>query len=194
MRKSKLVYGVGVNDADYVVYPLIDGRKVMCPFYRTWKSMVERCYSEKFKERYPTYEGCKVSNEWLTFSNFKKWMEEQDWKGKQLDKDLLIEGNNIYSHKNCIFVSSQLNLFVSENIANRGKYPIGVSFYRQNGKFKSCCCNPFTEKQEYLGYFNCPHEAHEAWRKRKHELACQWADIVEDPRLKQALRNRYKPH
>ena len=36
-------------------------------------------------------------------------------------------------------------------------------------------------------------EAHEAWRKRKHELACQWAEIVEDPRLKQALRNRYKP-
>lgn len=107
MKQKKLIYGVGINDAGYAVMKreeagYVDGkrkRKLVwaCPYFRAWSSMLSRCYSTKWHERYPTYKGCTVSKEWHTFSNFRAWMVTQDWEGKSLDKDLLIEGNKIYS-------------------------------------------------------------------------------------------------
>ena len=187
----KPIYGVGINDSDCVVAKRINGKLLLCPFYKTWKSMLMRCYSEKWQEKYPTYNACTVCEEWLTFSNFRSWMDSQYWYMMQLDKDLLIEGNKVYSPESCIFVSGQLNLFTSRNEEKRGDYPIGVHFNKEKGKLQARCRNPFTKKEEYLGQFDCQNEAHKAWKARKHELSCQWADIVGDERLKHALRNRY---
>ena len=75
----------------------------------------------------PTYKGCSVSEEWLRFSNFKRWMEKQDWDGKQLDKDILFEGNKVYSAETCVFVTSVVNSFTSDSGAKRGEWLIGVS-------------------------------------------------------------------
>ena len=44
-------------------------------------------------------------------------------------------------------------------------------------RFKSQCRNPFTKKREHLGYFTCEQEAHQAWLKRKLELAKELAFI-----------------
>lgn len=114
----KLVCGVGINDADYVFQKwetiIVNGKRKQkliweCDFYRTWKSMLARCYSIKTQERQPTYKGCSVSDEWLTFSVFKNWMEKQDWEDKQLDKDLLFEGNKVYSSETCVFVTRMVS-------------------------------------------------------------------------------------
>lgn len=105
----RLVYGVGVNDADYMLKPTVNGRRECCPFYQKWKSMLERCYSDKNFKKYPSYIGCTVCYEWLIFSKFKSWMENQDWKGKQLDKDIRVKGNKIYSPETCSFVSHAVN-------------------------------------------------------------------------------------
>lgn len=188
---KKLVHGVGVNDAGYSVKPRIKGGRSVCPFYGVWHGMLRRCYSDKFKERNPTYKGCLVCEEWLTFSNFKAWMEKQYWYMMELDKDLLFKGNKVYSPETCIFISNELNQFTVKGDASRGNYPIGVYFHKKAGKLVAQCKNPFEKSTEYLGLFDCPKEAHQAWRKRKHELACKWADIVEDERLKQALKTRY---
>ena len=51
--------------------------------------------------------------------------------------------------------------------------------------------NPLTEKPEHLGYFLTPEDAHEAWRKRKHELAQLVAAKESDPRIVEALKKRY---
>ena len=67
-----------------------------------------------------------------------------------------------------------------------------VCFHKRVKKFSATIGNPFTKKQEHLGYFTCPNEAHQAWKKRKHELACQLADIQTDQRVAEALRIRYK--
>ena len=48
-------------------------------------------------------------------------------------------------------------------------------------------------KREHLGYFSTPEEAHEAWRKRKDDLAQRVADEESDPRVVEALRKRYSP-
>mgnify|MGYP001117231448 CR=1 FL=1 len=153
--------------------------------------MLKRCYSGKYHERKPTYRGCTVCEDWHTFSNFRDWMENQDWEGKHLDKDLLISGNKEYGPETCVFVTSVVNLFTTDSCNSRGEYPIGV--YWQQDKFTARCSNPFTGEREWLGRFDCPDQAHLAWKKRKHELACQLAEseYVTDERVAQALRTRY---
>ena len=190
-KKTKLVYGIGINDANYVIETRVDGKRVKCPYYRTWVNMLERCYSEKLQECYPTYKGCSVCPEWIYFMHFRAWMMKQDWKGRQLDKDLLAVGNKVYSPDTCVFVDRATNSFTTDRAKLRGEYPIGVRFHKPSGKFIAQCCNPFTKKQEYLGYFTCEHQAHLAWKKRKHELACQLAHLQPDPRVAAALRTRY---
>ena len=194
------VYGVGINDADYVVERketvVVNGvrkRKLVwyCPYYRVWKDMLKRCYSPKYRETRPTYAGCSVSEEWLTFSLFRRWMEGQDWEGKQLDKDLLVEGNKVYSSETCVFVTGAVNNFTIDSGASRGEWLIGVCWHKRDGMFISSCRNPLTEKNENLGYFTCEQEAHQAWLKRKLELAHQLAAIQPDERVGRALVDRY---
>lgn len=135
--RRKPIYGRGINDADYLISAEIDGKLVLCPFYRKWTGMFARCYSNAYQLKKPTYIGCTVALEWLTFSVFRRWMVAQDWEGKELDKDLLSPGNKIYSPNTCIFVSSQVNALLSDSAASRGKYPQGVSFEKGRCKFRS---------------------------------------------------------
>lgn len=203
MKTKKLVFGVGTNDADYVTRKWetieVNGRQKRrrvweCPYYRAWYNMLQRCYSVKYQERHPTYAGCTVSEDWLTFSNFKAWMEKQKWEGLQLDKDLLFQGNKVYSAETCIFVTQTVNLFTTDRGNDRGEWLIGVDWDKAAGKFRSRCRNPFTKKQENLGYFTCEQEAHEAWVKRKLELAHELAVIQADPRIVKALIDRYSQY
>lgn len=196
-----MVHGVGVNDADYVVHKretvrYANGRQSrrtvwVCPFYQTWRSMLSRCYYAKYQERQPTYSGCKVSEEWLTFSNFKAWMEKQDWENKQLDKDLLFEGNKIYSAATCVFITQMVNSFTNDCGAVRGRWLTGVDWHKGANKFRAQCRNPLTRKREELGYFTCEQKAHNAWLKRKLELAHRLAAIQTDSRVAKALIDRY---
>jgi hypothetical protein len=189
--RRKPVYGVGINNADYVVRPIINGKPTRCLFYQTWLNMLDRCYSNKYQEKYPTYIGCSVAKEWLTFSNFRRWMENQDWKDKHLDKDILNKGNKAYSPENCVFVSGQLNLFLTDSHKARGAFLIGACWHKQVKKYQSQCSNPFTHKYEHLGYFDSEIDAHTTWKKRKHELALIYADMQTDERIASALRTRF---
>lgn len=201
LSKPRLVYGVGINDADYVVKKweeigYVDGKRKQkliwcCPYYQVWTEMLKRCYSPKYQDRQPTYKGCSVSEEWLKFSNFKRWMEQQDWEGMQLDKDLLFEGNKVYSAETCVFVTQMVNSFTTDCGAARGEWMIGVDWNKRADKFMSRCSNPFTKKREYLGLFNCQQEAHKAWLKRKLELAHLLAEEQADIRVAKALIELY---
>lgn len=199
MKPRKLVFGVGVNDADYVIEKretvgYEDGKRKLvwkCPYYRAWADMLKRCYSAKYQESNPPYKGCSVSEEWLIFSNFRSWMAAQDWEGKQIDKDILFEGNKLYSSDTCVFVTRMANMFITDSRAARGEWLMGVCWHKRDGKFRAQCNNPFTKKREHLGYFTYEQEAHEAWLKRKLELAHELAAIQEDPRVAKALIVRY---
>lgn len=192
-KKDRMVYGWGVNDADYVVTSFVGGKQRICTFYNTWSGMIERCYSKKYKNKFPTYTDCSVCEEWRYFSNFKRWMETQDWEGKQLDKDMLFPLNKVYSPRSCVFIEQKLNSFLTSNTAKRGKYPLGSCFHKASGKF-TALCNDRDGKQKHLGLFSCPNEAHEAYRQYKHKLACKYADEQTDPRIAHALRQWYKPN
>lgn len=120
-------------------------------------------------------------------------MAAQDWVDKELDKDLIIPGNKIYSPETCAFVTPELNKFLTERSSARGDWPLGVQWSKSSRKFITHCNNPFSSKEEYLGLFDCPEEAHVAWRKRKHELALIYASQQADPRIAEALSIRYLP-
>lgn len=108
------VCGFGINDAHYKIRSGKGvGPRHICPFYRSWYAMISRCYSEGEQQRNPSYAGCSVCDEWRYFSNFRRWMMNQDWKNKQLDKDIIIVNNKIYSPSTCAFVEPWVNKLLS---------------------------------------------------------------------------------
>ncbi|AMR57359.1 putative restriction endonuclease [Pseudomonas phage vB_PsyM_KIL3b] len=170
--KPKLVQGVGTNDADYVVQPMVNGKQVVCPFYNRWYAMIKRCYSEKELKKHPEYRDKYVCSEWLLFSNFKAWMETQDWKGKHLDKDLLVQGNKVYSPETCVFVPAWLNSLLTDSEAKRGDLPLGVSRKSLDSKMVNPHSVPYLSHvngctPRYRGAFKTSSEAHKAWQVGK---------------------------
>lgn len=186
--KRTIVFGVGINDADYLTNKRINGKLVACPYYTKWHHMIRRCYSERSLAVNPTYRGCSVCENWLTFSNFKAWMETQDWHGKHLDKDFVVPGNKVYSPENCVFIDQKLNKFINSRASARGNSMIGTFYVQRLGKFRSGCKNPFTGKKEHLGCYSLEIDAHVAWKKYKHRMACMFADIQVDKRVADSLR------
>lgn len=175
---KKLVFGVGINDADYVVKPTINGKQVVCPIFLAWKGMLQRCYDKRGLVKLKTYLDCKVSKEWLTFSNFRSWVLAQDYEGKQLDKDIIKIGNKIYSPKFCAFVDSKVNSLLVGIGKKKGKNLTGA--YPKRNRFMAQC------EGEYLGYFKTEKEAHSAYCVRKSELIRKVA-INQEPRVSDGL-------
>ncbi len=177
-----MLYGKGIKDDDDPVsikdYYYVGGKrksktKWNCPYYSKWSHMLKRCYSEDFQEKYPSYKDCIVCKEWLTYSNFKDWcVAYENREGisvgdYQLDKDILSE-SKIYSPKNCILVTKQINSFIIEKSRDKG-LPTGVCYNTQRGKLSVYCRNPFTKKTENLGYAGSQEEGHSLWKQRKLE-------------------------
>jgi len=189
IRQKKAVFGIGINDANYLTKININNKIIVCPYYQKWKNILLRCYSPKTHEKFPTYKECFVCDEWLTFSNFKSWMEKQDWQGKHLDKDLLVQGNKEYSPSKCLFVTPQINTLLTSRTGGRGEFMLGVYFYKPHGKFRAKC-RCINGGLLHLGYFCSETEAHKAYKKYKYALIAKIAKEQEEP-LKSALL-RYK--
>ena len=193
-RNRKLVYGAGINDVDYCTQPKIDGKQVMCPAYRAWKGMLQRAYSKKYHAMYQTYVGVVVCNEWLNLSSFRNWWLANQVDGWQLDKDILSD-DGVYSPNGCLFVPAWLNSFTLSNSPARGEFPIGVSFHNRDRIFMARCRNPMACRDEHLGHFDDPYDAHIAWLTRKLALALEMKPKMDDidlrvyPRVVEIIRS-----
>lgn len=188
--KRKLVFGIGINNADYVVKPEVNGKQVTCKFYVKWCDMLRRCYSSKLHEKFPTYKDCIVCAEWIYFSNFKAWMESEDWRSKDLDKDLIYPGNKIYSPKSCCFISRSLNTLMLSNKVRRGEFPLGVSWHKKTKKFISSV--NYNGSSIYLGLFEAVELASNAYTKKKVEIILEAANGQTDQRIANGLRMHAK--
>ena len=188
------VFGIGVLGTKYP--SKVNG--VNTKEYKLWYNMLVRCYSDAYKKKYQTYEGCKVSDNFKSYEYFYGWCYSQigfDAKGDgnpfQLDKDLLIKGNKVYSEDSCVFLPKEINSLLTKREALRGEYLIGVSWSKTNRAFKAQV-NKNKGKREYLGIFNTELEAYNAYKTAKEsfikEQADKWKDKI-DPRAYNALLN-----
>ena len=190
-QRSK-VFGVGINDADYLTTPKINKIQYICPFYAIWKNMLRRCYDSNFHVRQPTYKDCIVCNEWLLFSNFKKWMELQDWKGMQLDKDLLSQGNKTYSPDLCLLVSHKINTLLCNAPATRGSTPQGVSIIQN--KYIVARCNIGGGNVIYLGTYKTVDAAFNEYKKFKYSIIASVAETQKEPIRSALLKYKIKAY
>ena len=186
ISKRKPVYGVGVNDAKYSVYSQINGNQSMCPFYKKWMLMLQRCYSENLHNEKPGYKECEVHSEWLIFSNFRSWMICQEWENKHLDKDIINPGNKLYSKDNCRFITGKLNTLLNDRAAKRGNYPQGVSLDKRTNKYIAHVS--INGKVKHLGVYDTPDQASDSYVKEKVKLILKAADEQDDPLIANGLR------
>lgn len=142
----------------------VDGKRILYPFYTAWQNMFKRC-SESFIAKNHTYKGCCVCDEWHKLSSFKKWFDDNNVNGWQLDKDLLVEGNKIYSPEYCRFVPASLNTILVGRDASRGAYPKGVSFDKDLGKYRAYIS--INMKTTHIGCYFTIEEAQAAYEESK---------------------------
>ncbi len=185
---SPSVFGIGVSGNKYPFR--VNG--VQAKEYVLWKSMLERCYSDTLKKKYPTYEGCEASENFKYYEYFYEWCRKQVGFGNdgfELDKDLLIKGDKVYSETICVFLPNEINSLLTKSTAKRGEYLIGVSWSETNKAFVARVSRN-KGKPEYLGYFNTEIEAFNAYKQAKEsfikEQAEKWKGEI-DGRAYEAL-------
>ena len=174
---KRLIYGVGSND-----FPgKVSESGKLFKSYSTWHGILERSYSAIYHARFPTYIGCSVAEEWLSFSNFERYYIKNHFGCAHLDKDILIPGNKLYGPDTCVFISPMLNNLLLTKGSCRGICPLGVTFTR--GKYHASVsengCN------RHLGSFPTALLAHQAWQRAKLQIIADFPTA--DPRIRAAL-------
>lgn len=161
--------------------------------YDIWRKMVGRCYDNPDKH----YENCTVSKEWLDYQDFCNWFYSSEvlpyyQKGFNLDKDLLITGNKVYSKDSCVFIPREINSFLTLRKNDRGEYKIGVYLKSENRTKKYGAQLNMGILKKHLGYFLTEQEAFSAYKEAKElkakDLANKYFGII-SPKAVNALFN-----
>jgi len=175
---QKLTHGHGFN-VEGAFVACIKKKHTKC--YGAWIGILRKSYSERFKLRSPTYRDCTMDSKWHNYQVFAKWYHENQKESFELDKDILIKRNKIYSPETCCFVPKEINLLFVKRNSKRGPHPIGVSFHKKRQIFYVIMSK--NNKNVGLGTFNTAEEAFLAYKhgKEKHikEVAEKWKDKID---------------
>lgn len=146
--------------------------------YDAWRLMIRRCYSEGSDKRYPAYyDKCTVCEEWHNYQVFAKWFDENYYtigEGRMhIDKDILIQGNTVYSPDMCLIVPQRINmLFVFH--PNKTGLPSGI------GKSKNGYTASYNTK--HLGTFRTIEEAYSVYANQKEneikKIANEYKNVI----------------
>ena len=111
---DKIYYGIAYYGKELEGMNLSD-----IPGYSRWRAMLQRCYDKKIHNRQPTYIDCSVCEEWCSLYNFNKWYLKNyysiDGERMELDKDILVKGNKMYSPDTYVCHSALCLMPISEN-------------------------------------------------------------------------------
>lgn len=147
--------------------------------YKTWKNMMQRCYNDGVHERLPQYKDCSVCDEWHNFCNFEKWYKEHYFcAGYQLDKDITIKGNKLYSPETCAFVPQSINTLFGSGKVDTGNLPIGVYWDSSNAKYRANVSIGGESKK--LSYWSTPEEAFAEYKLAKEKIIRSMAEKYRD--------------
>lgn len=180
-----IVYNVGILGVKYPA--TING--VATKEYNAWHGIIERCFSNKLKEKYPTYKNITCCNEWLNYENFYEWLHSQEnfnkWLVNQkwnIDKDILVKNNKIYSPNTCCLVPQNVNVLFTKRNGNRGNLPIGVSLNNNKSYYIVQFSNPLTndKNSNYVNKYSTIEEAFLSYKELKENVIKQIAKIEYD--------------
>lgn len=147
--------------------------------YDAWSHMFTRCYSEIYHSKYPTYIDCEVDEVWWNFQVFAEWYCNTGYYNTdyQLDKDLIVYGNKVYSPEACCVIPIDINIAIQDKKSNR-TLPTGV--YKRGNKYIVQVNS--TLFKAYIGSFNTIEEASSQYVKCKQNhilyLASTWRDKI----------------
>lgn len=136
--------------------------------YSTWKNMLRRCYSH-YDYNQASYEGCSVTPEWLLYSTFKQWFDENYVEGYALDKDIIKKNNLLYSPETCCFVPQEINNLFIKRKRDRGALPIGIVLIPRN-RYKKYQVQVSGRTPYSVGYFYTIEEAFKAYKMEKEKI------------------------
>lgn len=107
-------YGQYIGEGDFKTHYKNDNRKPTFE-YNKWMWMILRCYDENELMKEPSYACCSVCDEWLNFQNFAAWIQSNRYECNdlELDKDLLVKNNKIYSPSTCCLLPHEINYAIS---------------------------------------------------------------------------------
>ena len=104
--------------------------------YKKWSHMMTRCYSENYQNKMPTYKGCTVSEEWKDFDSFYEdfiKIPNSNRLDYELDKDILVRGNRVYSKNTCCMIPRKINALMFKPKKDT-KLPTGITRCHYNPK------------------------------------------------------------
>jgi len=188
---SKLIAGVGIYEKGR--YPAwVDNKNTK--EYQIWTDIHKRCQSGGAQQkRRPTYIGCSVHRDFIKFQDFAEWCQTQIGFNNDrwaLDKDILSPDNKVYGPDTCVFVPPQLNSLLTYKKANQGDCPTGVYYDPRNNNYQSQV--NAEGKVKYLGRFETPELAEDAYKLAKTKEIRRRAELIKDqidPRAYNALMN-----
>lgn len=112
-----------------------------------------------------------MCKEWLTFSNFKRWFDENYIEGFAIDKDLLsLPGSKIYSPQTCCFLPRIINNAIKKFKTDK---QIGIK-HCSNGCYRVVLSAH--AKQTLVGYYNSLEEARLAYKFAKKQYFKELAE------------------
>lgn len=161
----------------------------MKEFHTQWRRMMDRCYNlnhSTYKHYGAT--GAFVCAEWHDYLTYRAWVLTQDHIGKELDKDILIQGNLEYSPMHCRFVDKAVNRLLTTRAASRGELPLGVSQVSRSSRYRGQL-NKDGQKI-HLGTCDAPLEAHKLWQDAKAKHIEEVAATQNDSVIREALLDR----
>lgn len=152
--------------------------------YRVWLLMMARCYSDRQKNlKYNPYKDCSVCEDWHNFQVFAEWYTSHEFYGLkyELDKDIKVKGNRVYSAETCCLVPAYINLLVHVKQEKSSKLPTGV-VRRASGRY--CAYLTKNKKQHSLGTFDTVREASSEYVRKKElhvkDEAHVWKDFISE--------------
>lgn len=154
--------------------------------YATWAGMISRCYRTD-NPKYSTYEDCSVCEEWHNYQNFAAWLVNQvGWSSNEdwnLDKDIILEGNRLYSPETCAWVPRKINNILPSARKKLSSHPVGVWKSKTSGKFHAYCTN-YAGERVFLGSFDREDDALKVRVDYKNSVlrdaAMRWKGKIDD--------------
>ena len=154
-NNKRAIYGIGINDLSVTK----EDRA-----YNIWSHLMKRCYGSK---KLKAYKDCSICDEWKLFSNFKRFYDDNcKDKSFHLDKDLLVQGNKIYSPETCVFVPEEINETIKTEWTINKSLPLGITITKF-GKYRVKCRTDRDVVNDHIGCYDTIEEAFSVYLEHK---------------------------